>query len=139
MGDVAATTMLKIGAIIQDASGNLLVVKKNVPGRNTYIIPGGRPEGAETQMETLERELKEELGVEVTDATPFGTYEERSEFEDVPLVMTVFDVKIAGSPTPQSEIIDLCWIDRNYEDRGISIGSTLANHVVPKLIESGRM
>jgi len=135
----AATTMLKIGAIIQDPDRNLLVVKKNVPGRNTYIIPGGRPEGSETQMETLERELQEELGVKVTKASFFGTYEERSEFEDVPLVMTVFDVEIEGHPTPQSEIIDLLWIDRQYKEHGISIGSTLANHVVPKLIESGRM
>jgi 8-oxo-dGTP pyrophosphatase MutT (NUDIX family) len=138
MADVA-TTMIKIGAIIQDSDGNLLVVKKNVPGRNTYIIPGGRPEGDETQMETLERELEEELGVTVADATFFGTYEERSEFEDVPLVMTVFDVQIDGNPMPQSEIVDLLWIDRRYREHGISIGSTLANHVIPKLIESGRM
>lgn len=137
--DNAVTKMLKIGAIIQDMDGHLLVVKKNVPGRNTYIIPGGRPEGTETQMETLERELKEELGVTVTKASLFGTYEERSEFEDVPLVMTVFDVEVEGSPIPQSEIIDLLWIDRRYKERGISIGSTLANHVVPKLVDSGRM
>jgi 8-oxo-dGTP diphosphatase len=135
----ATTTMQKIGAVIQDANRNLLVVKKNVPGRNTYVIPGGRPEGAETQMETLERELEEELGVRVTSATFFGTYEERSEFEDVPLVMTVFDVEIEGRPMPQSEIIDLLWIDRRYKERGISIGSVLAKHVIPKLITSGRM
>jgi 8-oxo-dGTP diphosphatase len=135
----ATTTMQKIGAVIQDANRNLLVVKKNVPGRNTYVIPGGRPEGAETQMETLERELEEELGVRVANATFFGTYEERSEFEDVPLIMTVFDVEIEGRPMPQSEIIDLLWIDRRYKERGISIGSVLANHVIPKLITSGRM
>ena len=135
----ATTTMLKIGAVIQDANRNLLVVKKNVPGRNTYVIPGGRPEGTETQMETLERELEEELGVRVTSATYFGTYEERSEFEDIPLVMTVFDVEIVGRPMPQSEIIDLLWIDRRYKEHGISIGSVLAKHVIPKLITSGRM
>jgi 8-oxo-dGTP diphosphatase len=131
--------MLKIGAVIQDGDKKLLVVKKNVPGRNTYIIPGGRPEADETQLETLERELKEELGVTVKRADPFGTYEERSEFEDVPLTMTVFDVEIEGSPAPQSEIVDMLWIDRDYAKQGISIGSTLANHVVPKLVQGGRM
>jgi 8-oxo-dGTP diphosphatase len=131
--------MTKIGAVIQDDSRRLLVVKKHVPGRNTYIIPGGRPEGAETPLETLERELIEELGVNVATSAPFGDYEEPSEFEDAVLSMTVFDVKINGTPSPQSEIVDLLWIDRDYAAQGISIGSTLANHVVPRLIELGRM
>jgi 8-oxo-dGTP diphosphatase len=131
--------MTKIGAVIQDDSRRLLVVKKHVPGRNTYIIPGGRPEGTETPIETLERELLEELGVKVANSTPFGNYEEPSEFEDAVLSMTVFDVTIEGAPSPQSEIIDLLWIDRDYAAQSISIGSTLANHVVPRLIELGRM
>jgi 8-oxo-dGTP diphosphatase len=131
--------MTKIGAVIQDPSGSLLVVKKHVPGRNTYIIPGGRPEGAEAPLETLERELLEELGVKVATSAPFGKYEEPSEFEDAILSMIVFDVTIEGTPSPQSEIIDLLWIDREYARQGISIGSTLANHVVPRLIELGRM
>lgn len=131
--------MTKIGAVIQDDSRRLLVVKKHVPGRNTYIIPGGRPEDAETPLETLERELLEELGVKVATSVPFGNYEEPSEFEDAVLSMTVFDVTIEGTPSPQSEIVDLLWIDRDYAAQGISIGSTLANHVVPRLIELGRM
>jgi len=131
--------MTKIGGVIQDNAGRLLVVKKHVPGRNTYIIPGGQPEGTEAPLETLKRELSEELGVKVAIAVPFGDYEEPSEFEDAVLSMTVFDVTIEGTPSPQSEIIDLMWISRDYAAKGISIGSTLANHVVPRLIELGRM
>ena len=131
--------MTKIGGVIQDNTGRLLVVKKHVPGRNTYIIPGGQPEGTEAPLETLKRELFEELGVKVAIAVPFGDYEEPSEFEDAVLSMTVFDVTIEGIPSPQSEIIDLMWISRDYAAKGISIGSVLANHVVPRLIELGRM
>jgi 8-oxo-dGTP diphosphatase len=131
--------MTKIGGVIQDNTGHLLVVKKHVPGRNTYIIPGGQPEGTEAPLETLKRELFEELGVKVAIAVPFGDYEEPSEFEDAVLSMTVFDVTIEGIPSPQSEIIDLMWISRDYAAKGISIGSVLANHVVPRLIELGRM
>lgn len=129
----------KIGAIIQNDQRQLLVVKKNVPGRDTYIIPGGRPEGNETEEETLRRELSEELGVTVEKFTPFGKYEEPAEFEDAVLVMTVFDVEVAGDPKPQSEIIGSLWIDAKYKSKDISIGSTLVNHVVPGLVALGRM
>ncbi|XVV15283.1 NUDIX hydrolase [Actinoplanes sp. CA-131856] len=131
--------IIKIGAIIQSPDGKLLVVKKIVPGRNTYIIPGGRPEGAETAMETLERELDEELGVKVARAVLFGEYDEKSEFEDASLHMTVFDVEVEGTPSPRSEIVEMRWIDKDYAANGISIGSTLAHHVVPKLVSLGRM
>lgn len=129
----------KIGAVIQNDQCQLLVVKKNVPGRDTYIIPGGRPEGDETEEDTLRRELAEELGVTVEKFTPFGKYEEPAEFEDAVLVMTVFDVEVKGDPKPKSEIIDSLWIDAKYKSKGISIGSTLANHVVPGLVALGRM
>lgn len=129
----------KIGAVIQNNQRQLLVVKKNIPGRDTYIIPGGRPEGDETEEETLRRELSEELGVTVEKFTSFGKYEEPAEFEDAVLVMTVFDVEVKGDPKPQSEIIDSLWIDVEYKSKGISIGSTLANHVVPGLVALGRM
>lgn len=71
--------------------------------------------------------------------TPFGKYEEPAEFEDAVLVMTVFDVEVEGDPKPQAEIVDSLWIDAEYKSKGISIGSTLANHVVPGLVALGRM
>jgi 8-oxo-dGTP diphosphatase len=133
------TIIRKVGAIIQDSERRLLVVKKNVPGRNTYIIPGGRPEANESEEETLRRELLEELGIQVESFKLFGKFEEPAEFEDAKLVMTVFDVRTIGTPIPQSEIIDAIWIDSGYSSEGIGIGSTLANHVVPRLVELGRM
>lgn len=129
----------KVGAVIQNDQLQLLVVKKNVPGRDTYIIPGGRPEGDETEEETLRRELSEELGVTVEKFTSFGTYEEPAEFEDAVLIMTVFDVEVKGDPKPQAEIVDSLWIDAEYQSKGVSIGSILANHVVPGLVALGRM
>lgn len=131
--------MIKIGAVIQDDRRRLLVVRKQVPGRDTWIIPGGRPEGAEAPLETLERELFEELGVQVASSAFFGSYEEPAEFEDAVLRMTVFDVRVTGTPSPQSEITGLLWIGRDYAARGVSAGSVLARHVIPRLIELDRM
>lgn len=74
----------KIGALIFRKK-NFLVVKKNVPNRTEYILPGGKPEGNENSLETLKRELMEELCVEVTKANFLGEFEDIATFEGVPL------------------------------------------------------
>lgn len=129
----------KVGGIILDDHRRLLVVKKEVPGRDTYIIPGGRPEGAETEEQTLRRELTEELGVGVETLVHFGNFSEKAEFEDALLEMSVYEVRISGTPSPQSEIVSMMWVDSNYAAAGISLGSTLVNDVIPGLVAQGRM
>jgi len=42
-------------------------------------------------------------------------------------------------PRCDSEIKSLLWIDRNYKEQGIKLGSILEKGVVPKLIEMGFM
>lgn len=131
--------IVKIGAIIQRSDGRLLVVRKAVPGRTTYIIPGGRPEPGETESETLHRELEEELGVRIVRAERFAEYDEPAEFEDRGLHMVVYDVIVKGVPKPQSEILELAWVDSRFRDDGYELGSTLANHVIPALVRLGRL
>lgn len=129
----------KVGGIILNDSNQILVVRKMVPGRNTFIIPGGKPEGNETELETLSRELKEELGIDVASAEPFGEFVEPAEFEDARLEMSVYLVNEVGNPIPQSEIVEAIWVGPDFANHGISLGSTLANHVIPTLVDQGKM
>jgi hypothetical protein len=46
---------------------------------------------------------------------------------------------VTGVPRCDSEIKSLLWIDRNYKEQGIKLGSILEKGVVPKLIEMGLM
>ncbi len=131
-------TIFKIGAIILN-QGELLVVRKKTSNDSVYIIPGGRTERNETHRETLERELKEELIVELVKMEYFGSFDEIAVFENVPIHMEVYKVVIKGVPRPSSEIKEYLWIDRAYKKRGILLGSVLARHVVPNLIEKGEM
>ena len=38
-----------------------------------------------------------------------------------------------------NEIKEAIWIDKNYNEKGIKVGSILGEHVIPKLIERGLM
>jgi 8-oxo-dGTP diphosphatase len=57
-------------AIIKE--GELLIVRKNI----TWILPGGKPENNETDLECLIRESKEELkGIELTNFRFYKSFE----------------------------------------------------------------
>ena len=103
------------------------------------IIPGGRAEGDETHKETLRRELKEELRVKIVDMKYFGSFDETAVFENIPIHMEVYTINITGIPTPDSEIKEYIWIDRDYEKESIKLGSVLALHVIPGLVKLGLM
>ena len=58
------------GIIIRDRK--LLVTRSR--GKEWFIAPGGKVEPEETVVQALRRELKEELNLNITQASPFGTY-----------------------------------------------------------------
>jgi len=62
--------------VVIDANGRLLLGQR--PEGKSYAgwweLPGGKLEPGETAMQALKRELHEEVGIEVTEATPWVTY-----------------------------------------------------------------
>jgi 8-oxo-dGTP diphosphatase len=127
----------KVGAIILNDDQRILVARKNVPGRVTFIIPGGKPEQGESDEDACRRELYEELGVKLVSMNHFGDYSEPSEFEDATVNARVYSVKIEGVPEPYNEILELAWTDGRNDD--IELGSILSKHVIPALIARGLM
>lgn len=61
---------LGIYAVIENGQRILLVKKSRGPYRGMWDLPGGRPLNGETTLQTLQREVKEETGIELIDATP---------------------------------------------------------------------
>ena len=129
----------KIGGIILRERKLLVVKKKTKDNREEYIIPGGKREGNETDYGTLRRELSEEIQVELIKMSPFGGYDDIAIFENIPIHIEVYFADIKKEPKCDSEIKELVWIDRNYRELGIKLGSILSKFVIPKLIEMEMM
>ena len=55
------------------------------------------------------------------------------------MLKLAYIANVTGEPRCDSEIKSLLWIDRNYKEQGIKLGSILEKGVIPKLIEMGLM
>lgn len=122
----------KVGGIILKDEKILVQRKKN--NREECIIPGGKRENNETDFETLKRELMEELSVELINAHFIGGYDDIAVFSNKPIHVQTYLVEISGKIKCNNEIKEALWIDRNYKQKGIKVGSILSDYVIPELI-----
>ena len=81
-------------------------------GRDVFYIPGGKREGAETDLQTLRREITEELTVVLVPETVrhVGTYQAGQ------VRMSCYTGDYQGVLAASSEIDELAWF--SYADRG---------------------
>ena len=90
-------------------------------GKDTYYIPGGKREGNETDEETLIRECKEELTIDIKKETIqyYGTFEAQAHVkaEGIIVKMTCYLAEFSGVLQPSSEIEEIRWLE--YKDLDI--------------------
>ena len=122
----------KIAAIILKDKKLLLVRKKS---GDILISPGGMIKENETPEQTLKRELKEELDVDLISKTPFGIFTDKATYEDAHLIMYTYFVETKGDFKPKSEIESFEWIGKDYKKNNVKVASILEKFVIPKLIE----
>ena len=126
--------MRVIAAAVLDRRGLLLVSKRAAP--DVFYLPGGKPEPGEAPLDCLQRELAEELGVAVATAEPFAEVRAPAALEGVPMWMTVFLARLAGTPTPAAEIAALRWWPRERTPR---LAPAISDVVIPRLQLAGRL
>lgn len=92
-------------------------------GKDTYYIPGGKREGIETDEETLIRECKEELTIDINKDTIkyYGTFEAQAhgKAEGILVKMTCYTADFEGKLQPDSEIQEIRWLD--YSNLSVKI------------------
>ncbi|MCI8664998.1 MAG: NUDIX domain-containing protein [Hungatella sp.] len=83
-------------------------------GKDKYYLPGGKREGHESDMETLVREIKEELTVDIIESTArfYGVFEAQAhgKEEGVLVKMTCYTAEYSGELKADSEIAELVWL-----------------------------
>ncbi|MGY1623453.1 NUDIX hydrolase [Geodermatophilus sp. SYSU D00965] len=71
--DPAPTVVACVGAVVHDARGRLLLIRRgHEPSRGLWSVPGGRVEPGETPEAAVEREVLEETGLRVRAGAPVG-------------------------------------------------------------------
>jgi 8-oxo-dGTP diphosphatase len=106
-----------VAAVVLNPAGHLLLVRKR--DTETFMQPGGKFETGETGVEALVRELREELGFELTahDLEYVGRFEADAANEpghrvDCDMHFTVIETEGVAA----AEIEELVWVDPNSMD-----------------------
>ena len=127
--------------VIRDRAGRVLCVRKR--GTAVFQLPGGKPEGAESQVETALRETREEVGIDVeADQLGYvGTFRAPAANEPgLDVVATVFIRKpdptqtATYMPRAAAEIAECAWIDP-AGPADVEIAPLLKHDVFPALRE----
>ncbi len=104
-------------AWIEIKDGEILLARSK--GKDVWYIPGGKREGAESDQETLIREVKEELTVDLLPETikHLGTFKAQAHGkpEGVFVQMTCYTADYKGELVPAAEIEEMGWFSSDVD------------------------
>jgi len=105
-------------ALLYIRDGSVLTTRSK--GKDAYYFPGGKREGNESDLETLTREIKEELSVEIIPSSvkSYGIFSAQAhgKAEGVVVQMSCYTADFTGELKADNEIEEIRWID--YSDYG---------------------
>jgi ADP-ribose pyrophosphatase YjhB (NUDIX family) len=105
----SVATLISVGWVcVQD--GCLLAVRSH--GRDRFYLPGGKPEDGESLERALIREVREELGLDLTGLRSAFTVQAPAHGlpAGTALTMHCFYAEHSGDPQPAREIAELAWL-----------------------------
>lgn len=124
----------KVGLAI--VKNKKVLTTREIDSAGFYFLPGGRIEGGETDIQALEREILEELGVQIKRES----IKYLDVFEDVTTTdpnarvsIKLFIGDVIGEPSPSNEIEEIGWFGR--DDDWSKLGIIDRNKIFPALKE----
>ncbi|WP_410664642.1 NUDIX hydrolase [Amycolatopsis sp. lyj-84] len=98
-------------------------------GKSLFYLPGGKREPGETDTETLVREIREELAVEIDPSSvePAGTFEAQADGQAPGVVVrtTAYTAEYTGTLAASSEIDEIAWLAYADRDRVSAAGKVI--------------
>jgi 8-oxo-dGTP diphosphatase len=120
-----------VAGVIRDYGGRVLTVRKR--GTSTFMLPGGKRNPGEADLDTLSRELGEELGCDLVSAQHLGTYDAPAANEpDTRVYGAIYLADVAGGLLAKAEIEELLWIEPKSPPR-VRLAPLLERQVLPRL------
>ncbi|WP_330230860.1 NUDIX domain-containing protein [Nocardia sp. NBC_00508] len=116
MADGRVRQLIDTVAWVRIEDGRILCARPR--GKDVFYIPGGKREGGETDIQTLVREIEEELAVALLPETVahVGTYEAAHGPASAAVVrMSCYTADYRGTLSASSEIEEVAWF--RYADR----------------------
>ena len=113
------------------------ILSSRSKGKDTFYIPGGKREKGECDKETLIREIKEELSVDIQENTIkyFDTFKAQAHGhkEGIIVKMTCYFAEYTGELKADNEIEEIVWLE--YKDKMLS--SPVDQIIFYRLFQSG--
>ncbi|MEJ5927336.1 TIGR00730 family Rossman fold protein [Corynebacterium sp. H128] len=124
-------SLITVSAVLlRDAAGCILTVRKR--GTSLFMFPGGKPEPGETAEEAARREVREELGLQLSSLRYVGSFSAPAANEaDHTVSAEVFSAVSVAEPLPAAEIEEMAWVDP--ADPHVPLAPLLAQQVFPIL------
>ncbi|REF35542.1 ADP-ribose pyrophosphatase YjhB (NUDIX family) [Thermasporomyces composti] len=111
---VASRRVPCVGAVVKDASGRMLMVRRGrPPGMGLWSLPGGRVEPGESDEDAVVREVWEETGLAVTVGRLLGTAQIPTADGDIQVVRDYECAVVDPSrsdPRPGDDAADARWV-----------------------------
>lgn len=101
-------------------------------GKDAYYLPGGKRESGESDVETLVREISEELDVVIPPGSAIhaGTFQAQADGResDVEVRMTCYTADYEGTLKPSNEIEEFAWLTYADRDRASAVVQLIFDH-----------
>ncbi len=130
--------MITVVGLVHVEAGRLLVVRSR--NKKAFYLPGGKIEPGESLEDAVRREVREELGIEISAPAHLKRYVAPAygEGEGAMVDMTCFTAELLGTPVPTAEIAELTYVTRD-EYRAHAETAPAIHEVLSDLVASGQL